>query len=111
MAEETYISMRGDLAPKALKLDASSLLLLVFSPYIEKLAKDNQLQPLGKCPNSSTPLTGVIWLSLGCGWRLFQNGSTRSLSSPETLNFSLTYTELFGIQVEWKVGSKIIFPG
>lgn len=48
--------MRGDLVPKALKLDASSLLLLVFSPYIEKLAKDNQLQPLGKCPNSSTPL-------------------------------------------------------
>lgn len=56
MAEETYVSMRGDLVPKALKLDVGSLLLLVFSPHIEKLAKDNPRQTLGKCPNSSTPL-------------------------------------------------------
>lgn len=49
-------------APKALKLNASNLLLLVFSPHGTKLAKDNQLQMSDKCPAPPPPPPRGVWL-------------------------------------------------
>ena len=93
VTEDNDENRKGHSYPEAPQLDASSWLLLVPSPCVQKLAESSQLLASRKMPKSHLPPPGSAGSGLDPGWCLFWKHSTGALVLWH-LNSSLASTEL-----------------
>ena len=93
VTEDNDENRKGHSYPEAPQLDASSRLLLVPSPCVQKLAESSQLLASRKMPKSHLPPPGSAGSGLDPGWCLFWKHSTGALVLWH-LNSSLASTEL-----------------
>ena len=93
ITEDNDENRKGHSYPEAPQLDASSRLLLVPSPCVQKLAESSQLLASRKMPKSHLPPPGSAGSGLDPGWCLFWKHSTGALVLWH-LNSSLASTEL-----------------